>query len=34
LSKRETQPAYATSIEFSSSYAAIPFGDGWLIIQL
>lgn len=34
LSKSETQPAYVTSIEFSSSYAAIPFGDGWLIIQL
>lgn len=34
LSKSEVQPAYATAIEFSSSYAAIPFGDGWLIIQL
>lgn len=34
LSKSETQPARVTSIEFSSSYAAIPFGDGWLIIQL
>ncbi len=25
---------YAISTEFSPSYAAVPFGDGWLIIQL
>jgi hypothetical protein len=30
----DLQPAYATTIEFSPAYAAIPFADGWLIIQL
>jgi beta-lactamase regulating signal transducer with metallopeptidase domain len=30
----ERQSAETLSIEFSSSYAAVPFGDGWLIIQL
>jgi hypothetical protein len=27
-------PAYIQPIRFSPSYAAVPFGDGWLIIQL
>ena len=27
-------PAYLQPIRFSPSYAAVPFGDGWLVIQL
>jgi beta-lactamase regulating signal transducer with metallopeptidase domain len=27
-------PVYTLSASFSSSYAAFPFGDGWLIVQL
>ncbi len=27
-------PAYATPVKFSYTYAAVPFGDGWLIVQL
>jgi hypothetical protein len=27
-------PAYIQPIRFSPSYAAVPFGDGWLVIQL
>jgi hypothetical protein len=26
--------AYYVTTEFSPSYAAVPFGDGWLIVQL
>jgi beta-lactamase regulating signal transducer with metallopeptidase domain len=27
-------PAYLEPVRFSPSYAAVPFGDGWLVIQL
>ena len=27
-------PVYAVPVRFSYSYAAVPFGDGWLIVQL
>jgi beta-lactamase regulating signal transducer with metallopeptidase domain len=27
-------PVYTQPIQFSPSYAAVPFGDGWLVIQL
>jgi hypothetical protein len=26
--------AYYVTTEFSPTYAAVPFGDGWLIVQL
>ncbi len=29
-----TGPVYTQPIRFSPSYAAVPFGDGWLVIQL
>jgi beta-lactamase regulating signal transducer with metallopeptidase domain len=33
-SRNAVRPAYVVSTEFSYTYAAVPFGDGWLIIQL
>ena len=31
---RRVVPAYAVPVRFTYSYAAVPFGDGWLIVQL
>jgi beta-lactamase regulating signal transducer with metallopeptidase domain len=31
---RQLRPVYLISVELSPSYAALPYGNGWLIIQL
>ena len=33
-SSSDVGPVYTQPIRFSPSYAAVPFGDGWLVIQL